>query len=872
MEDAQQLVDRLLPEERWAVICADPEKCAFFRKPDGTMQKFESWASGNALRIPLGTRRGPATQEDVNVVCAEIFDVMSSSLAQAHKEERPLHFHAGEWHLERGSLLFNLLIAEIAQDLGITKFGVENPEETCTVNFTGKKSLWPGLRDWQTYADLICEPDGSFPETHESIISNFDKTVQNRAVLVPHLLANPHNHVFATSYMPKENAPPEQLYDEREKYALNKIAEHTGNDHMVHFGGSQHLYGLRERTPNHIYNALFAGIHCEQEYILVPGFDETQTRNLTKINQFWTPDMYRIFLDGQVGTIEEARALAAGTRKLRKELKEKFFKAHPALKERKLANRKRIFLNQIELPETIDSQIAQDVRLGLCQAYNFSDSLGDVQEYIKFHPQAVQDQVILSLKPEHMPYLRDKEDLNELTLLQEDARWRLDPANRNREPQEQPLVKQALHHLHEECTSWEEVIGFMDSLEPAMRRKLTLLCDPARMPGPESLMVCLPGQAKGPYQTLQQENIEALFSRLYRLIEAEYAQSQAEGKPFHILLAENPMDRTGVLIGSMVMYICQELKIDAELGMPLFPDPIFRRADGKNIKGYYTIESLAKKANAEGIFLPEIDEENSIMPASLRPNSHYQMQQAERYGITHFSNDPDGIFAYSQRVTPKEKFETREASMAKLLRRKARRWPEGISVISTYSYEHMEGLLPLLPEEAHSLVIDTSHIGTIGISERANPALTKAENILNVVDGQEPKAGGTRIVYADLPLMANNAKEAIEMAEDTYVEWKRGTKKAIGAASGNEISFGKEKTLPHDNNQFFAQPYNGKDKIVANTGNAGGTDKDPKDRIIKPNERTWTEIVGPGNRRKPPIAVLVGRERDKANKSYSRSA
>lgn len=333
--EVEAFADSLSPEDRWMATCLTPKNyCAFFREEDGTPKPYNGVSGSNAITIPYSRTKEEARQEDANAVYEAMFHLIASGLKEAVEQNKRLVVLVGELHSNRGSLMLDLMAADIAKHLGITNIGIESEEHAVTIQtLDGRTVEHPGLAGWGEHAEAI-KQNGSFPETHE-LASPPDKRTANRAVFIPHLYGNRENHIFPTDRYTHDETDISEFLDVRDTYQAKRIAEESGRAHIMHFGGSSHLYGLEKnlkalqadgKAPDNYY----IGIRTEQDAFLTPEF--MSGPDPLVLERYTAPCIRQILVNGRIPTIEHARTLAEGAEKaLGKPLAERFFRDNPEL-------------------------------------------------------------------------------------------------------------------------------------------------------------------------------------------------------------------------------------------------------------------------------------------------------------------------------------------------------------------------------------------------------------------------------------------------------------------------------------------------------------------------------------------------------------
>lgn len=333
--EVQAIADSLAPEDRWMTTCLTPEHyCAFFRDESGTPKQYNGVSGSNSITISYSRISEDAQQDDADNAYEALFNLISSGLKEAVKQNKRLVVFVGEAHSNRGSLMLDLMAADIAKHLGITDIGIENEEHAVTIKtLDGRTVERPSLAGWGEHASAILQ-NGRFPETHDLCLPP-DKRTANRAVFIPHLFRAEENHIFPTDCYPGDASSIIEILDERDAFQAKRIVEESNGRHVMHFGGSSHLYGLEKNMKTHhaedtAPDSYYIGIRTEQEAYLTPEF-MSATDDLV-IERYTAPCIQRILVNGRVHTIEQARKLAEGAEKaLGEKLANKFFRDNPEL-------------------------------------------------------------------------------------------------------------------------------------------------------------------------------------------------------------------------------------------------------------------------------------------------------------------------------------------------------------------------------------------------------------------------------------------------------------------------------------------------------------------------------------------------------------
>lgn len=333
-EEVQEFADSLPPEERWMTACLTPEHyCAFFRDQDGRPKPYNGVSGSNAITISYSGTKENTRQEDADAAYEALFELISSGLKEAVNQNKRLVVFIGESHSNRGSLMLDLMAADIAKNLGITDIGVENEAHAVTFQtLDGRTVERPGLKGWGDHADALMQ-DGRFPENHE-LASPPDKRVANRAVFIPQLFDVEANHVFPTDRYTQDETKIDELLDKRDIFQAKRIVAGSEGSHVMHFGGSAHIYGLEKNLDalqkmGEAPDSYFLGIRTEQDAYLTPEF--MYGADPLIIERYTAPCIRGVLVNGRIPTIEHARELARNTKISGKKLADQFFKDNPLL-------------------------------------------------------------------------------------------------------------------------------------------------------------------------------------------------------------------------------------------------------------------------------------------------------------------------------------------------------------------------------------------------------------------------------------------------------------------------------------------------------------------------------------------------------------
>lgn len=390
-------------------------------------------------------------------------------------------------------------------------------------------------------------------------------------------------------------------------------------------------------------------------------------------------------------------------------------------------------------------------------------------------------------------------------------------------------IFEKLHSLS--INDFKSIQNIFNRLPYFERRELLDACDTFPPPcfNPDLQKISIKIDLEDEKGDISDAEVSNIYLILHRLIKSQSERAKKENRPFHLLIAQEPFDRKGLLMSAMIMRIARWEGITL-LGVERFPEGEIKLDANRTVPGLDKLWDVITAANARSLRTPEHYKIHDYVGLSLKPpnslgdyyeelykesdgsvtelkwlnkfpylkwpdklpylsefdNKHtrnnldFQLDLAKDLGMEVFSTDPKGK-RYLENPNP-DTTSLRYEAMGKVLQKKAK---DGESLVSIHRREHIPDVVKKLEQLSDkppvTLCIDVTHFRNLPARQPSSSFWQNTPFLQRNLEKDNPKT-----VQAIFPGdIKRNAREA-QLEPGVFA-----LKKA------NDIEFGTEKSLSH---------------------------------------------------------------------------